>query len=85
LTPADQIIDLLKTIKGRGGDQEINQRIDYAIEKIGLKNIYEVDIIQQLDLARTTHKESQVTVGWIREFSNIHMSEVRNDYLENII
>lgn len=85
MTPADQIIDLLKTIKGRGGDQEINQRIDYAIEKIGLKNIYEVDIIQQLDLARTTRKESQVTVGWIREFSNIHMSEVRNDYLENII
>jgi len=56
LTPAQQIIDLLKTIKlgsFAASDQTIRQKIDYAIEKIGQKNIYDVDIVEKLDLATT--------------------------------
>lgn len=83
MTPAQQIIDLLKTIQ-KGQDSEITQRIHYAIEKIGRKNIYDVDIIQQLDLA-TTKNQGEVTTGWLREFSSIHMEECRQDYLQNVL
>ena len=62
----------------------MRQKIDYAIEKIGQKNIYDVDIIAQLDLA-TTKRQGEDTTGWLREFSSIHMEEVRNDYLENVM
>jgi len=43
-----------------------------------------VDIIQQLDLA-TTKKQGEVTTGWLREFSSIHMEECRQDYLHNVL
>ena len=62
----------------------LKQKIYYAIDKITQKNIYDVDIIQQLDLA-TTKKQGEVTTGWLREFSSIHMDEVRNDYLQNVL
>jgi hypothetical protein len=37
-----------------------------------------------LDLA-TTKKQGEVTTGWLREFSSIHMEEVRQDYLKNVL
>lgn len=51
LTPAQQIIDMLKTIRKDhlSSDQvqanTMRQRIDYAIEKIGQRNIFDVDIV----------------------------------------
>jgi hypothetical protein len=77
------IVDLLKTIKDSHNDARVVKNIDYAIEKIGQKNIYDVDIVHSLDLA-TTKKQSEVTSGWLREFSSIHMEEVRNNYLQNM-
>lgn len=56
LTPAQQIIDLLRTIKlsnHENNDASLINKIEYAIEKIGQKNIYDVDIVQSLDLATT--------------------------------
>lgn len=59
LTPAQQIIDMLKTIKQEhlsndpAKSKVMQLRIDYAIEKIGQRNIFDVDIIDQLDLATT--------------------------------
>jgi RNA polymerase-binding transcription factor DksA len=34
-TPASQIVDLLKTIKLSLSEEQLVQKIDYAIEKIG--------------------------------------------------
>ena len=77
---------MLKTIKeGATADKTINVRIDYAIEKIGQKAIYDVDIVNSLDLATTKRLEGKgVAQGWIREFSSIHMDEVRGEFLENL-
>ena len=44
-TPAAQIVDLLKTIKMSLTEESLILKIDYAIEKIGQKNIFDVDII----------------------------------------
>ena len=81
---------MLKTIKQEHLSSDpvkakvMQERIDYAIEKIGQRNIFDVDIIDQLDLA-TTKKQGKVTSGWLREFSSIHMDEVRQSYLANVL
>ena len=31
-----------------------------------------------------TKKQGEVGMGWIREFSSVHMAEVRNDYLDHV-
>lgn len=42
-----------------------------------------MDIIQQLDLA--TSKKPEIGVGWLREYSSVHMAEARNLYLDNCL
>ena len=53
------------------------ERIDYAIDKIGQRTIFDVDypLLDSLDLAM--QRRPSVTKGWVNEFSKLGMECLR--------
>ena len=59
----------------------MRKRIDYAIDKIGQRDIFNVDIVETLDLA-STQKQKQPS-GWLREYSSVNMEAQRSNYIKD--
>ena len=76
-TPAQKIITMLKEIQNSFLSLEIEdskqenmiERLNYAIDKIGKRTIFDVDypLLDSLDLAM--QRRPSVTKGWLNEFS----------------
>ena len=75
-TPAQKIISMLREIQNSYLANDVNnqaqtmiERINYAIDKIGQRTIFDVDypLLDSLDLAM--QRRPSVTKGWLNEFS----------------
>ena len=75
-TPAQNIIAMLRDIQNTylandlgEQSQDMIGRINYAIDKIGQRTIFDVDypLLDSLDLAM--QRRPSVTKGWLREYS----------------
>ena len=75
-TPAQNIITLLREIQdtyitqnNNEQSQNMIERINYAIDKISQRTIFDVDypLLDSLDLAM--QRRPSVTKGWLREYS----------------
>jgi hypothetical protein len=62
------------------GISAMRKRIDYAIDKIGQRDIFNVDIVETLDLASA--QKRQPHSGWLREYSSVNMEAERSNYLK---
>ena len=84
-TPAQKIITMLKEIQNSFLADDIEdtktenmiERINYAIDKIGQRTIFDVDypLLDSLDLAM--QRRPSVTKGWLNEFSQLGMECLR--------
>ena len=84
-TPAQKIIAMLKEIQNSFLADDIEdtktenmiERINYAIDKIGQRTIFDVDypLLDSLDLAM--QRRPSVTKGWLNEFSQLGMECLR--------
>ena len=79
-TPAQKIIDTLKEIRGSGASKDMLDKINYAIDKIGSRTIFDIDhpILDTLDLHE---RGKNVTKGWIHEHSRLGLDLLRDQYL----
>ena len=77
-TPAQNIITLLREIQETYLSKELDEqsqnmveRINYAIDKISQRTIFDVDypLLDSLDLAM--QRRPSVTKGWLREYSQL--------------
>ena len=77
-TPAQNIITLLREIQDtylaqnqNEQSQNMIERINYAIDKISQRTIFDVDypLLDSLDLAM--QRRPSVTKGWLREYSQL--------------
>ena len=84
-TPAQKIISLLREIQNKymAADQEpqLITRINYAIEKIGQRTIFDIDypLLDSLDLA--LQRRPSLTKGWLNEFSQMGLEILRETSL----
>ena len=84
-TPAQKIITMLKEIQISFQALEIEdskqenmvERINYAIEKIGQRTVFDLDypLLDSLDFS--TQRRPSVTKGWLNEFSQLGMECLR--------
>lgn len=60
---------------------ELRDRIEFAIEKIGKRSLFHVDlpIEKTLDLATT----KRLDMGWLDEFSTINLDRLRATTVKN--
>ena len=58
----------------------MRKRVDYAIDKIGQRDIFNVDIVETLDLASA--QKRQPPSGWLREYSSVNMEAERSNFLK---
>ena len=85
-TPAQKIIDTLKEIREHqirsGASKDMLDKINYAIDKIGSRTIFDIDhpILDTLDLHE---RGKNVTKGWIHEHSRLGLDLLRDQYLQN--
>ena len=58
------------------------ERINYAIDKIGQRTIFEIDypLLDSLDLA--LQRRPSMTTGWLNEFSNLGLEMLKDTYLK---
>ena len=61
-------------------DADMRKRIDYAIDKVAQRDIFNVDIVETLDLASPTKRHPPS--GWLREFSSVNMEVERSNFLK---
>ena len=87
-TPAQKIIAMLNEIKHayvqQGASKDIIAQLNYSIDKISSRQIYEIDqpFLDSLDL----HESRQsVTKGWIHEFSSMRLDILRDISLKKSI
>ena len=82
-TPAQKIIAMLKDLRNSqsqtGASKETIASLNYAIEKISSRSIYEIDqpFLDTLDLHESRVHVS-VSKGWIHEFSTIGQEILRD-------
>jgi len=58
----------------------MRKRIYYAIDKIGQRDIFNVDIVETLDLASASKKQTHS--GWLREYSSVNMEAQRSNFIK---
>ena len=69
-----------KQIEEPSSDVAMRKRIDYAIDKIAQRDIFNVDIVETLDLA--SPQKRHPPSGWLREFSSVNMEVERSNTLK---
>lgn len=87
-TPAQKIVALLREIQNQylasdsGDASGMIDRINYAIDKIGQRTIFEIDypLLDSLDLA--LQRRPSMTTGWLNEFSNLGLEMIKETYLK---
>ena len=82
-TPAQKIIANLKEFRANqviaGAPTETIAQLNYAIDKISSRSIYEIDMpfLDSLDLHESrTH--ASVSKGWITQFSTVELDVLRD-------
>ena len=85
-TPAQKIIAMLREIQNSylasSGDHSVMiEKINYAIEKIGQRTLFDIDypLMDSLDLA--LQRRPSMTTGWINEFSNLGLELLKENSL----
>lgn len=84
-TPAQKIISLLREIQNKyvakNQEPQIVQKINYAIDKIGQRTIFDIDypLLDSLDLA--LQRRPSLTKGWLNEFSQMGLEILRETSL----
>ena len=84
-TPAQKIISLLREIQrkylAKGSEPQLVERINYAIDKIGQRTIFDIDypLLDSLDLA--LQRRPSLTKGWLNEFSKMGLELLRETSL----
>ena len=84
-TPAQKIISLLREIQNKyvatNQEPQIVEKINYAIDKIGQRTIFDIDypLLDSLDLA--LQRRPSVTKGWLNEFSQMGLEILRETSL----
>jgi hypothetical protein len=58
----------------------MRKRIDYAIDKIDQRDLFNVDLLETLDLASVQKRHPPS--GWLREFSSVNMEAERSNFLK---
>ncbi len=84
-TPAQKIISLLREIQNKyvatNQEPQLIERINYAIDKIGQRTIFDIDypLLDSLDLA--LQRRPSLTKGWLNEYSNRGLEILRETSL----